>query len=550
MIEINFKLKNYKTIKNIGISIEKIYPVNVIIGKNNIGKSSFLDALDAICGNDKQALKDGELEITEMLNDKTVYMQMARDRQTGNYVNDNEDREKLIDASITWLEKGNERQYKKSGIEHIDSQNNFINKAIRLIKLPTTKNLHIRLAAERDILPELSEGSIELSSKGAGASRIINSLLHDSLNDHRIVDRDILSALNEIFTGDIRFCGITTKQDANTSLWEIYLAEKEHDYYALSQSGSGLKTVILVLLNLIARPAIDKMPLSKYIFSFEELENNLHPTLQRNLFLFLERFAVNNDCHIFLTTHSHIAIDVFCNSQNAQICHVHKFGNETAGQVFSNTTHGYRILDDLGVRASDILQSNGIIWIEGPSDRIFLNKFIELWSAGSLREGAHYQFAFYGGSVLSNFDVSIPQERFEDALKVFRINKNAIFICDGDKKKTGDGLKDRVRMLSEKLDNEQGLLWVTNAREIENYIPKEAFEMVHSKAFTTQIGELTYIQDFLNEQTGSKATEYREKVRKATDYSAHFTLENLEFRPELDEKMKEMCAKISLWNHL
>ena len=34
-------------------------------------------------------------------------------------------------------------------------------------------------------------------------------------------------------------------------------------------------------------------------------------------------------------------------------------------------------LDDIGIKASDILQSNGIIWVEGPSDRIYINKWID-----------------------------------------------------------------------------------------------------------------------------------------------------------------------------
>ena len=34
----------------------------------------------------------------------------------------------------------------------------------------------------------------------------------------------------------------------------------------------------------------------------------------------------------------------------------------------------YDVLDDLGAKASDIFQSNGIIWVEGPSDRIYIKK--------------------------------------------------------------------------------------------------------------------------------------------------------------------------------
>ena len=33
------------------------------------------------------------------------------------------------------------------------------------------------------------------------------------------------------------------------------------------------------------------------------------------------------------------------------------------------------MLNDLDVRASDLLQSNGIIWVEGPSDRIYIKRW-------------------------------------------------------------------------------------------------------------------------------------------------------------------------------
>ncbi len=32
------------------------------------------------------------------------------------------------------------------------------------------------------------------------------------------------------------------------------------------------------------------------------------------------------------------------------------------------------ILSDIGFKASDILQANGVIWVEGPSDRIYINR--------------------------------------------------------------------------------------------------------------------------------------------------------------------------------
>ena len=71
---------------------------------------------------------------------------------------------------------------------------------------------------------------------------------------------------------------------------EIFLREGPHNLIPLSQTGSGIKTVLLILLNLVVYPKlVFKKPLSQFIFAFEELENNLHPAVQRRLFLYLRR---------------------------------------------------------------------------------------------------------------------------------------------------------------------------------------------------------------------------------------------------------------------
>ena len=32
------------------------------------------------------------------------------------------------------------------------------------------------------------------------------------------------------------------------------------------------------------------------------------------------------------------------------------------------------VLSNLGIRASELLQSNGVIWVEGPSDRVYIKR--------------------------------------------------------------------------------------------------------------------------------------------------------------------------------
>ena len=94
-------------------------------------------------------------------------------------------------------------------------------------------------------------------------------------------------------------------------LWEVFLQEKGLQRVPLSKTGSGLKTIVLVLLNLLVIPHTKDYQNVKLVYGFEELENNLHPALQRRLFDFLYQYAVKNEVTLYITTHSHIAINVF-----------------------------------------------------------------------------------------------------------------------------------------------------------------------------------------------------------------------------------------------
>ncbi|WP_081337070.1 ATP-dependent nuclease [Pseudomonas putida] len=327
-----------------------------------------------------------------------------------------------------------------------------------------------------------------------------------------------------------------------------FLGEESKGPIALSASGSGLKTVLLTLINLLIRPDFEKRSIEQYIFSLEELENNLHPALQRNLFSYLHDFAITNSCHIFLTTHSNVAIDIFSRSEESQIIHVTSNIDGVVGNTYTGEAVGHGVLDDLGVRASDLLQANGLIWVEGPSDRVYLKKWIELWSNGELSEGRDFQFVYYGGSVLANINANLPDHEIEEAIQAFRINRNFAFVCDSDRKSPSGSLKPRVVQLVKDVADTRALVWVTRCKEIENYIPKEAFEGAHGKVGLAQIGEYEPIQDYLRANKISNAKDYTNKHNKAFAYATLMNKKNLNFRPELNEMLTTLVDKIQTWN--
>ncbi|HEL0703945.1 TPA: ATP-binding protein, partial [Streptococcus equi subsp. zooepidemicus] len=246
----------------------------------------------------------------------------------------------------------------------------------------------IKLSADRNLVPELQSSNKIVKEDGQGATNLLRQYLNVGSLPNEIVELEMLDALNLIMRSENHFerimCQEIESLEHDVTTWEIMLLN-ENGKIPVSSSGSGLRTVLLVLIKLLLevrergiRVSQRESKVDEFTFIFEELENNLHPTIQRNLFDFLYQWSINNNAHIFLTTHSNVPLNMFSGRHNVTITHIKK---ETEGVVTNSALsfiENEDILMNLGVRASDLLQSNAIIWVEGPSDRIYLNKWIEL----------------------------------------------------------------------------------------------------------------------------------------------------------------------------
>ncbi|WP_164897295.1 ATP-dependent nuclease [Pseudomonas alkylphenolica] len=550
-IDIGFWVRDYRGFKKNGAGFEVVKFVNVIVGKNNIGKSSIIEAVQHVFRDRGTNFPISESVVMmgcfteEQLKSHFAY-QMGGGDLNGNHWTDNG--ASLVDAKISWKENAGSVEVldaERHGRELIAGEKSRLANVVASAKKPYQ---HVRLDADRDLVKEPHSNDLNLRNNGVGATNIIQNYINRSDLNRDLIQVKLLTALNDIFTPDAAFTEIVVQFHSNENQWEVYLGEEGKGLVPLSASGSGLKTIFLALLNLLVRPDFDRKNIDSYVFSFEELENNLHPSLQRNLFSFLLNYARASNCHIFLTTHSQVAIDYFYNEPDAQILHVKKNDGEVSGVLLDDLSHGYSVLDDLGAKASDILQANGIIWVEGPSDRIYLNKLIEIWGGGVYKEGHHYQYIYYGGSVLAHVNAKTDEAELGEAVSAVKINRNFIFVCDSDRRTNKGKLKSRVTDLLAAVSVGRGHVWVTRCKEIENYIPKESFELVHGIRGLPQIGEYDYIQAYLNKHKLSKATEFTNKHHWAVKYCEFFSKENLSFRPELAEEMPKIIETLMVWN--
>lgn len=366
---------NYKCFSN--IHIDNIKPINIIIGKNNIGKSSVLDIIEGIYGSRAININTKIILTKEM--DEDVISRVFQKNTSGGTIGGNhyEFGKKYIGQDISFIRKPDSSNQIPDDFEKYNpnltiSQIDYWSRVARLIKIDS--KVTKRISAERNIFPEDNDDNMIVDSNGNGITRIITNYLNRSKYNENLVKHDLLQNLNKIMGEDANFTEVVTQQidSAEGTKWEIYLREEGKGRIPLSESGSGLKTILMVLVFTILIPNVEHKKISQYIFLFEELENNLHPSLQRRLLKYIENLT-EEGALFFLTTHSNVTLDAYQNSDITNIIHLQKEESQVNLINITNKIQKNSILNDLGIKASDLLQSNGIIWVEGPSDRVYIN---------------------------------------------------------------------------------------------------------------------------------------------------------------------------------
>jgi hypothetical protein len=319
-------------------------------------------------------------------------------------------------------------------------------------------------------------------------------------------------------------------------VFNVFLGDDHHQHQVvpLRQMPSGWRAYASICAWLASLP-------QGSICLLEEPEVHLHPRLQRVLIDRVFELSRENRLQLLISTHS----PFFINTPDIPDLSTKLFRCNEDNRL-EEVEIPTMLLRDLGVLGSDLLQTNGVIWVEGESDKVYFEHWIamlmkEKYGANYKRGRFDFQIHAYGGASLANFSA---EDDVNELTKLPLLNRNflVIFDRDHDFQDGPDGTPKLTALGSYKsrLWNELALkgssgrvnALVTDGYTIEHYLPTEFFKEYF-------------------EQDSDKATPLngRRKVAIANRYvKKHTSFAGHKYENHLRKKIEHIVNEIEIWN--
>ncbi|WP_049941287.1 ATP-dependent nuclease [Halorhabdus utahensis] len=484
----SFSVRNYKAIKEQTLEFGEY---NIIIGKNDVGKSSVLEAIDLLLKFDTPDKSDFHMldesntiilccefeeisdTLKEMLTDDYLdgdnlsitarYTSSSGRTPDGLYINGEEIESGAIQIDEEELSKSDSREYIKEQLSET-----------------------VTVLAERD---HESETSL---TQGSWLTRVMSPVFSsDNLNEQKQKIRseledeleEIKASLNEVLSDQHSHIN-----DVQIELGDIDLSkavspkievrdDNVDEWMPLSERGSGVgNQFILSMMKSYADSELD----DGYYVLYEEPENSLHPSAVREMDQALREIASQGN-QVIITTHSQSLIDTH---ENGSLIVA---SNDDGEAEFKHVKDdGFEAIEAIGAKNSDILQSDYVLYTEGASDaaviEVICQHEFDDW------DGINVTVQPAGGGNL--------RHQLEN---MKHINRNSGILIDSDRTSEGGELGDQSALLVDEADRIDLDRWVLERREIENYFHADAIEDVLEVSESINIGHYDEAEDILED---------------------------------------------------
>lgn len=469
--------------------------INTFVGINNIGKSKLVRHAVNFIGEGYRIQYSGSVISNFEVSKEIINEALSH---TSRSIND------FLSA---FSKTDQEIPFKTTVIKHSNSIKNIKTNIVSDFSLENGDNIHcgidnyffekffnhksfrepVFIAAERDFQTAPSWTGNPKPKYQENGSNIQQAydFLHRAAANGRLINQTILTQLNQVLAPDFSFTEIWPDTAEGSPILRLGL--NEAGYRSIDELGRGIKTILHTLLVLNAYNEIWEKIRSCIVI--EEIENNLHPRAIRRLIDILVKESAQAETRLIFVTHSPVVMEHLASVHDATTHHVYREGASTVCRPIQHFKDACNALTDLGARASDLLQANFVIWVEGPTEQIVIPYLISKY-AQDLIFGTDYIVVLYGGNLLLHFSGEMPDFAESDdnessgaqdhRIEVARLNRNFAFVMDSDGEVEGrppKRAKEAIRKA--RTDGHKFPVWTTHSREIEGCYPNEVFIKIY-----------------------------------------------------------------------
>lgn len=325
MIE-SLKIKNFKNLN--GLEIPHLSQINLISGKNNVGKSTLLEAI-AIYYNPSQIIEileeRGEFSSLrdkneiEIINQNTnAFSSLFTDRNeevSENNVIEISDKENTLSIQFSYFSPKTDIEYIKKVIT-ITRQN----KTVSILHLNSPiDSLNQRLGIDND-----SNIIIKLNTEPIGTEYIANFFDNIALTEK---EDNVIGALQIIEPNLNKLAFIAESQYGFRR--PIVTLKGSNRRFPLKSMGDGINHILSIILALVN--------CENGCLLIDEIDNGLHYSVQENLWRVIFDLAKKLNIQVFATTHSNDCINSFTEvlkeENNASIGGFYRMQKRKSGRI-------------------------------------------------------------------------------------------------------------------------------------------------------------------------------------------------------------------------
>ena len=499
----NYYLNNnpfFEHINNKG-SLDNIQKVNFFVGPNNSGKSRFLRSLFKL---EKNFVSKGGVSpldyYRDLVKSPIIAQKVSYSDGTGN------------DLKSYWESNLNDLSLTENIDKHcsyLKTRRDFYEDKLDSVLKQGDRNPLVRIQSCIDLIDEILIYLEELKYHKANKSLrnvyipVLRSLLSDGELNSRSFNKVVENKFGlkeNVFTGlsiydDVyylhnsskiieldKFCNwlkinfykdhdIRIIPDNQTNNVLLQIDDKLRPIYDL---GDGVQHLILLMFPIYTAE-------KNSCFFIEEPENHLHPGLQKIFIetLLNDEYLKSKNLRYFFTTHSNHFLDLSIYSDDMSIFQFKK-NQQGDFNIDSHVKPNRRLLELLGVSSSSVFLANTSIWVEGPTDRRYLSKWLKMYAKEKglpfLREDIDFAFFEYGGNLIEHylfdedFDEDFKESEVREKIKSFALSNKIYLLADNDNPEKGTAKYQR-RVKLEGIDVDNFKYKNTKYKEIENLLP-------------------------------------------------------------------------------